>query len=262
MASKEIEAIAEHVREMRLETGIAMRFLKAGRPRSFAHRPAMWVNPTASPTTRTLEYDHPAGIDGYRQEGTAYTARMIRVENAVENGMPTADMMKAIDDAFAWRAFENRRKRLLRRMKASEPDWSKTAHVVNLAAFGVEGVKSLTTRDGMDLHDASGYIHGDTGMGVAFRNRLDATPCLIVNGDLPATVRASLVGRPIGELIAIPALRDCPEVRIVGIEDEEGPPGPKPMMRILVEDVRATLAPVPEGVDGTSLLPPGARFAT
>lgn len=262
MASKEIEAIADHVRAMCLKTGIAMRFLKTGRPRAYVHRPAMWVNPTASTTSRTLEYDHPAGIDGYRQEGTAFTARTVRVADAVENGMPTADMLKAIDDAFAWRAFENRRKRLLRRMKETEPDWSRTAHVVNLAAFGVDGVKSLTTRDGMDLHDASGYIHGDTGMGVAFCNGLDATPYLVVNGDLPATVRTGLVGRSLGDLVDIPALRDCPAVAIVGIEDDAGPPGPRPMMKVFVEDVRATLAPVPEGVDRTLLLPPGARFAT
>jgi hypothetical protein len=260
MTDRMIEAVAAHVRRRSRETGIGMRFL-AGKPRAYRHRPAMWLDPAAGRIGRTLNYDHMAGPDGYRREGNAFSARTIVVADAVSGGLPTADMLKAVDDAFAWRSFEKRRGLLLRRMRMGDPDWSRTAHVINLTAFGRRGLERLIDVDGRDLHEASGYVHGDTGLGVAFHNRLDMAPFLVVPGDVPETVRTTLIGRPLTDLVDLPALRGCPAVPITSIETLDGPPGPRPLMRIGVGDVRATLAPVPDGIDRDIMLPPGANFA-
>ena len=183
------------------------------------------------------------------------------MSNAVENGLPSAEMLAAVDTLIAWRAFEDRRTAMLTAMGEDEPDWSRTVHVMNLAAHGVDGVKRLITGKGNQLTDTAGYIHGQTDIGINFNNILDHRTEIMVPGELPETVRMDLIGRPVQDMVELPGLTGCPPVPIVSIFAFGGPEGPRPNLMVTLADVRVTLAPVPDDVDPALLLPPGSRFA-
>lgn len=268
MATEEVLALERHVRECALRHGTRIRFLRSG-PNAYRHRPAMYVQGFASPssTHRVIHMDHPPGPDGYRVDGLH--ARQAHVNDAVALGMPTQAMLDEIDRMIAWRAFEERRARLLATMGFAHDDapaWSRTAHVVMLAAHGVNGVENLishepTTPDRLkQLEETSGYVHGRAEVGVSFNQVLDHRNQLFVPGALPDTMGAQMVGRPLQDLVAFHGADACPPVAIVSMGGYGGPDGPAPMMIVGVEDVRATLAPPPDGVDPSLLLPPGARF--
>jgi hypothetical protein len=258
MATIEMEHIARHVKASAKAHGTRMRFLLSG-PRAYRHRPAMYVEGHDRSTHRVVHMDQVAGPDGYRRDGVH--ARQISVSEAVEGGLPSAGMLAAIDTLIAWRAFEDRRTAMLAAMGVDEPDWSRTVHVMNLAAHGAEGVKRLITGKGDELTDTAGYIHGQTDIGINFNNILDHRTEIMVTGELPETVRMDLIGRPVQDLVDLASLKDCPPVPIVSIFAFGGPDGPRPSLMVRLADVRATLAPVPDGVDPAMLLPPGSTFA-
>jgi hypothetical protein len=268
MATEEVMAIERHVKDCARRHGTRMRFLRSG-PNAYRHRPAIYVEGFASPssTHRVLHMDHLPGPDGYRVDGLH--ARQSHVNDAVAGGMPTQAMLDEIDRMVAWRAFEERRVRLLGGMgftRDDAPDWSRTAHVIMLAAHGVDGVEKRITLDAntpdklKQLEETSGYIHGRTEIGVSFNQVLDHRNQLFVPGALPDTVGGQMVGRSLQDLVAFHGADACPPVAIVSMGGYGGPDGPAPMMIVGIEDVRATLAPPPAGVDPALLLPPGARF--
>lgn len=262
MASIEMEAIARHVKQSAKAHGVSMRFLLSG-PRAYRHRPAMYVEGHDRSAYRIVHMDQVAGPDGYRRDGVH--ARQSRVSDAVEDGLPSAEMLAAIDSLIAWRAFEERRTAMLRRRGevGPEPEWSRTVHVVNMAAHGPDGVRRLVTGKGNELSDTAGYLHGQSEIGreLTFNNILDHRTEILVRGELPETVRMDLIGRPLRDMVDIPSLRGCPPVPIVSIFPFGGPEGPRPSMMVRLEDVRVALAPVPADVNPAMLLPPGSRFA-
>lgn len=248
MATAEIEAIARYVPTSAKAHGTTMRFLKTG-PRMYRHRPAMYIEGSDNRTRRILHMDHIAGPDGYRQEGVH--ARQRHVVNAVEHGLPTRDMLNAVDAFMAWRAFEDRRAALLASRGEGDPDWSRTAHVLHLAALGRDGIGRRITGKGDALSEDSGYIHGraDIAEGVTFSCILDQGNQILLLGNVAETVRLELIGKPLQQLIGIPALAECAPVPILAINQFGGPDGPAPMMMVMLADVDATL-----------LLPPGSTF--
>ena len=259
MATAEIEAIAQHVQASAKAHGTTMRFLKSG-PRAYRHRPAMYVEGSDNRTRRTLHMDHVARPDGYRQEGVH--ARQRHVPNAVENGLPTRAMLDAVDAFMAWRVFEERRRALLEARGEDDPDWSRTIHVLHLAALGREGVERRITGKGDAFSEHSGYIHGrsDITEGVTFSCILDHGNQIVLRGEIAETVRLELIGNPLQHLLGIPALASCAPVPILDIQQFGGSDGPAPMMMVMLADVRAMLAPVPTDVDARLLLPPGSIF--
>lgn len=268
MATEEMLAIERHVRECERFHGTRVRFLRTS-PNSYRHRPAMYIEGMDRSGSRTIRMDHMPGPDGFRRDGV--DARQTHVANAVENGLPTRSMLDQIDRMIAWRAFEERRLRLMRRLRLDPddaPDWTRTAHVLMLAAHGVAGVKTAVVGPasprlpGNGLEETSGYLHGRLEIGVGFNNVLDHRTELFVPGAVPETMRGRIVGGPLRDLVATRGSATCPPVRVVGLGGYGGTEkGPAPMLIVEVEDVRATLAPVPEGVDAMDLLPPNAVFA-
>lgn len=258
MASIEIEAIAAHVRSSAKRQGVRMRFLRAG-PRTYRHRPCMYVEGASSRNRRIVHMDQMPGADGYRRDGIH--ARQMTVTDAVADGLPSQEMLDAVDTLIAWRAFEERRARLLASRGESDPDWSRTVHVMNMAAHGADGVKRLITGKGNALSDTSGYIHGQSDIGINFNNILDHRTEIMVPGELPETVRMDLIGRPVQDMVELPRLVGCPPVPILSIFPFGGTGGPRPNMMVTLADVRTTLAPVPNDVDPSMLIPPGSRFA-